>query len=100
MVVAVVLICVEFRLGLGGVVHASLLARGLPGQWRPRRNNGGSLREIQMNIALQANREAKIVPGWKYDNASSGSLRRADCRVYGGRIPIFFLSPPSLNPYV
>src|SRR5262245_51736933 len=97
MVVTVVLICIELGLWFGSVVHASLLTRGLPSQWRTCRNNGGSLRKIQMHVAFEANGKTEIISGRKHDHATARRFRRADCRVYGRSIQMFSISGRSMS---
>ncbi len=85
-VVAVVLIGVPRVLGLGGVVGPAHVAGGFAGLGRVGGDDGATLREIQIDVALQPDGEADVVPPGKEDGATTGGRGGFNGLVDGGRI--------------
>ena len=86
MVVAVVLVSVPGGLGLGGVVGSAHVAGGLAGKRRLRGDDSGTLREVEVNVALETDGERDIVASGEDNCASASGRDRLDGLVDGGRV--------------
>ena len=85
-VVAVILMCVPIRLRLGRVVDSAVISSLLIGERRFSGDDRAALLQVQVNLTLQADRKAQIVPSGKNHHSTSRCHRRFNGAVDGLRV--------------
>src|ERR1700749_454568 len=86
MVVSVILIGLPRRIGFCRVIDASVITGLLAGTWRVSRKDRTSLLQLQVHVAFQMNRKAKIGPLREAHSTSPRCRSCLDRMVHRDRI--------------
>ena len=85
-VVAVVLEGVVGGVGFGGVVGATHVSGGLAGERGVSGEDGGALRQVQIDVAFEVDGEADVGSGGEVDGTAAGCCCRLNGFVDGGGV--------------